>query len=781
MPETYQQHSGAHSHQQGPNCDHTSEKHDARTDYLHDGHLHHAQGDRIEERRLEGNSEIPTTVRQGTSTTEPTKRTLGPQPLIAKVLSVAVQTFRLRGPLGADPTARVLNGLLWALIGWWGIWSAILLPFHWADRFWSMQTLIVTFAALVSALVLLGRGRLRASALTYLAGIWFSATYAMIMNGGIRSPGQVFYVTLPISAAWLLGYEAALWISAVCVSCALVFAMLEVARVYLPHNMPGTALGVFSGFGVACLMGAVPVAQILRDLRLALTKSRLAEQALFESNERFRITADTAPVMILARDADQNATFFNKEWLDFRGRTLEQELGRGWTQGVHPDDLPSYLTDLFSACAERKEYQLQFRLRRADGRYRVLLCHGVPRFELDRTFDGYIAACADITDFKCAQEEALARQKLESLGVLASGIAHDFNNLLGSIKAESELLMEELPEDSPSREGVSRITTVTDRASEVVRQLMVYAGHESATLDLINLGVIVREMLPLVKVSISKKTTFRVDLPDHVAMIRANATQIRQVVLNLITNASEALQGTEGHVSVMLEEVGLGRGQVSERTLAHHLRLVVSDTGSGMTEEVQARIFDPFYSTKGTGRGLGLASVQGIVRSHGGTISIVSAPGRGSRFEILLPCLLGPELPSGNGQPSSQSSEENSAQAILLVDDEEFLRRAVAKMLQARGFSVLEAGDGRMAVELFRAHAAQVDVVLLDLTLPGLSGQEVFAELKRVRPRVKVIVTSAYGRERAVTGMGGEPSLRYLRKPYQIKELLYLIRETCHE
>ncbi|HEY6339884.1 MAG TPA: ATP-binding protein [Bryobacteraceae bacterium] len=663
-----------------------------------------------------------------------------------------------------------------------------------------MQTLVVTFSALFGALVLLNRGQFRAASITYLAGIWLSATHAMALNGGIRSPAQVFYVTLPISAAWLLGYEAALWVSGVCVSCALLFALLEVASVYLPPKAPGTAFGAFSSFGVACLIGATPVAQILRDLRFALTKShraehesrliterlsieidehRRTERALRESEERFRSAADSAPVMILAHDANQNATFFNKVWLDFRGRSLEHELGAGWTQGVHPSDISRCLTNLGTAYAERREYHLQYRLQRSDGEYRLVLCHGVPRFELDQTFDGYIASCIDITDLKRSQEEALARQKLESLGVLAGGIAHDFNNLLGSIRAEAELLAEELHEDCASRNKVSIINTVADRASEVVRQLMIYAGHESAMLESVDLAAIVREMLPLVKVSTSKKATFRVDLPDRVPMIRANATQIRQVVLNLITNASEALRETQGSVSVVLNVVHPDGDHASEWILPHHLRLVVSDTGTGMSEEVQARIFDPFYSTKGAGRGLGLASVQGIVRSHGGKINVESAPGRGSSFEILFPCLLGAELRSGDAPESSPASEQSGAETILLVDDEEILRRAVATMLRARGYSVLEAGEGSAAVELFRSHLTQVDVVVLDLTLPGLSGREVFAELRKMAPAVKVIVTSAYGRGRVLAEIGGEPALPYLRKPYQIKELLYVIRQTC--
>jgi PAS domain S-box-containing protein len=697
---------------------------------------------------------------------------------MARILAVVARTFRLRGPLAGDPTARVLNALLWALTIWWGIWSVVLMPYHWRDHFWRFTPLFMTFSTLLTSLVLLGRGRFRASALTYMGGMWLSATYSMSMSGGIRSPSQILYVTLPISATWLLGYEAALWASGVCVTCALVIAVLEATRVYVPAAVRGTPLGAFSTFGVACLIGAVPIAQILRDLRLALSRSRQTEQALRESNDRFKNMADTAPVMIVALDLDQNATFFNKAWLDFRGRTLEQELGRGWTEGVHPDDLSGYLADLYSACAERKEYELQFRLRRADGEYRLLLCHGAPSFELDRTFAGHIAACADITDFKRAQQEALARQKLESLGVLAGGIAHDFNNLLGSIKAASELLVEELPEHLLLRQGIATITTVADRAAEVVRQLMVYAGQESATLDVIDLAAVVREMLPLLKVSISKRTTFEVDMPDHVPMIRASATQIRQVILNLITNASEALQGREGRVAVQLVEVHPNGSKGTEQSQGHHLRLVVSDTGSGMSDEVQARIFDPFYSTKGAGRGLGLASVQGIVRSHGGKIEIATAPGRGSRFEIQLPCLASQETPNAAGQPRFGASSGDSVQTILLVDDEELLRCAVAKMLRGRGFSVLEAGDGRVAVELFRAHAAEVDLVLLDSTLPGLSGREIFAEIKQMRPRIKAIVASAYGREVAVAGMKEGASLNYLRKPYQIDELIHAIRAT---
>jgi len=720
-----------------------------------------------------------------------------------KYWSRVAHIFRLRGPLAADPTARLLSLMLWALTLWFAIWSAVLLPFHPLDRFWSLQSQMVSDATLVTALVLLHRGRFRAASFTYLGGIWLFATDVITLNGGIRSPVQGLYIALPISAAWLLGYEAAIWVAGVCMSCTLVFAILELAGVNLPRNIPGTPLGVWAVFGMACLIGAVPVAQILRDLRLALARSRQAEnesqramerlrievdehkrteQALRESEERFRIAADTAPVMIWAGDANQNANFFNKVWLDFTGRSLEQELGKGWTEGVHPDDLNRYLAELSAPYAERKEYYLQFRLRRADGEYRLLLCHGVPRLELDRTFDGYIASCIDITDLKRTEEEALARQKWESLGVLAGGIAHDFNNLLGSIRAQSEVLPEEL-QASPSCGRVSMIESLAARASEVVRQLMVYAGQDSASFEPVDLAAVVREMLPLIQVSVSKTAAFDVHLPDGLPMVRANITQIRQVLLNLLTNASEALGGKEGIIAVRLTEIG-PRQALEEHAArtgdGHYLRLDVSDTGSGMTDEIRAGIFDPFFTTKGVGRGLGLSAVQGIVRSHGGNISVVSSPGRGSRFEVLLPCADKSEkVPTDHGIPISVNSAQGFTGTILMIEDEEPLRRAVAKLLRAKGACVLEAGDGKTAVELSRNYSSEIDVAVLDATLPGLSGREVLEKLRETRPAMKVIVTSAYGRDQALSTVNGELTQPYIRKPYRVNELLDVIQTTC--
>ena len=493
--------------------------------------------------------------------------------------------------------------------------------------------------------------------------------------------------------------------------------------------------------------------------------------------------ADSAPVMIWVAGPDKVLTFFNKTWLEFVGRTLEQELDNGWVQSVHPDDVDYCFARYSSAFDARAKFHIEYRLRRADGEYRRVLCSGVPRLTQDGIFAGYIGSDIDITDLRRAQEEALARQKLESLGVLTTGIAHDFNNLLGSILASVELALSEHLDGTPDDEDLVRIRNTAIRGGEIVRQLMIYGGVESQVLESVDISLLVGEMLELLKVSISKCATLKVNLPERLPEVRANAAQIRQVVMNLITNASEALGEKEGVISVNVTEVRLGQDcQAPNLSEGDYIRLEVSDNGKGMTEEIQTRIFDPFFTTKFAGRGLGLAAVQGIIRSHGGAIHAVSAPGQGSRFEVFLPCV-GRLVDDRTDTvvPLAAPEDEAFARTILVVEDEETLRFAVSTMLRKHGVTVIEAADGREGIDLFRANASHIDVVLLDMTLPGLSGREVVPELRRIQPDVKLIITTAYSQDWAVEATGGQQAWFYIRKPYRFDELKGLLRKACSE
>jgi two-component system cell cycle sensor histidine kinase/response regulator CckA len=375
-------------------------------------------------------------------------------------------------------------------------------------------------------------------------------------------------------------------------------------------------------------------------------EERVAERTaqLRESEERFRAIADAAPVMIWISDVDKSCTFFNRRWLEFTGRSMSEELGNGWADGVHSDDFDRCLTTYTSSFDARMSFEMEYRLRRSDGEYRWVLDRGVPSFSPDGVFSGYIGSCIDITDRRQDQDRMLASQKLESLGVMAAGVAHDFGNLLGTILADADLALSEMDPDSAGRDSVQKIAAVAMRASEIVRLLMASAGAKGSSdaLGPLDLSLEVEQILRLLNVSISKRAAVRTNLAGNLPEVRGNAAQIHQVVMNLITNASEALGGKQGTITVSTDFVHVAGGRSNDLlSLAEgdYVRLRVSDTGCGMTDETRARIFDQFFTTKSTGRGLGLAAVHGIVRSHGGAIRVESAPGAGSTFEVLFPSM----------------------------------------------------------------------------------------------------------------------------------------------
>ena len=510
---------------------------------------------------------------------------------------------------------------------------------------------------------------------------------------------------------------------------------------------------------------------------LDITDRKQAAAALQESEERFRNMADSSPVMICACGPDERATFFNKACLDFTGRTLEQELGYGWTNNVHPDDREACLASYSTSFKARRNYRIECRLRRADGEYRSVICSGVPCFTPDGVFTGYVCSCVDITDVKRAQEEALARQKLESLGVLAGGIAHDFNNLLGGILAEAELMEMDLSSRSALIDELYRIKASATRGAEIVRELMIYAGQDQASpIEPVDLSRLVAEMLELLKVSISKQAVLTTNLQKDLPPVWGNAAKIRQVVMNLVINASEAVGEREGVIMVTTEHVSaenLAPNGETDLPEGDYVRLEVSDTGCGIAEEARRKIFDPFYTTKFAGRGLGLAVVQGIVRAHGGVINLASTPGEGTTFQVLLSCasarasaiqcVIAPARPE-------QSSPR--AGTILVVEDEEVLRHAVSKVLARTGFLVLEARDGAAAMDLIRASGDDIDLVLLDVTLPGMSCREIFEHTQRNRPNLKIVLTSAYPKETIDASFAGLRVEHFIRKPFQLGDLM---------
>ena len=394
----------------------------------------------------------------------------------------------------------------------------------------------------------------------------------------------------------------------------------------------------------------------------------------------------------------------------------------------------------------------------------------------------------DITERKRAEEERKKleaklqqAQKLESLGVLAGGIAHDFNNLLMGVLGNADIALLELPPESPARGELQNITTAALRAAELTKQMLAYSGKGKFVVEALNLSKLVEEIGDLLQVSISKKVVLKYNFAEDLPPIEADAAQIRQVVMNLIINASEAIGEKSGVVAVSTGVIEADRSYLSETYLDENLpegdyvSLEVADTGCGMDEQTRRKIFDPFFTTKFTGRGLGLAAVLGIVRGHGGALKIDSEPQRGTTFKVLLPASQKPAEESVG--PSATEQEWRGSGVILVVDDEEAVRITAERMLEMRGFTVLTAEDGRAALEVFRSRADEIVVVLLDLTMPHLDGEETFWELRRIRPDVRVILSSGYNEQDATDRFAGKGLAGFLQKPYGLRPLIEKIRQ----
>lgn len=373
------------------------------------------------------------------------------------------------------------------------------------------------------------------------------------------------------------------------------------------------------------------------------------------------------------------------------------------------------------------------------------------------------------------ETQMLEFQKLESLGVLAGGIAHDFNNLLMAILGNADLALSLLSPESRARPNVEEILRASQRAADLCRQMLAYSGKGRFVVDRYDLSEIVQEMAQMLEVSVSKKASLRYSFAAELPAVQADATELRQVIMNLITNASESLGDKSGVISVSTSVMECDRAYLSESHLddklpeGRYVYLKVSDTGCGMDEETQRRIFDPFFTTKFIGRGLGLAAVLGIVRGHQGAIKVHSKPGQGTSFKILLPALawepkeLAPSIPGSAPTPRGGT--------ILLVDDDPAVLNVGAQMLDGLGFKVLTAANGREGLEVFRKHEGEIHCVILDLTMPEMGGEEVFRELRRLRSDVCVILSSGYNEEDVTQRFVGKGLEGFVQKPYTSAKL----------
>jgi signal transduction histidine kinase len=376
-------------------------------------------------------------------------------------------------------------------------------------------------------------------------------------------------------------------------------------------------------------------------------------------------------------------------------------------------------------------------------------------------------------------------EKLKSLGVLAGGIAHDFNNLLAAVIGFADLALEDLPADAPARRHIEEVVTAGERAAELTSQMLAYSGKVRFEARVLDLHEVVAKLDSLMRAAVSKKAVLRYDLAEDLPAVEADASQIQQVLLNLITNASDAIGKGDGVINVKTAVMAADRDYLDQTCLlsqrgsdeelpeGDYVYLEVRDTGCGMDGETIGKIFDPFFTTKFSGRGLGLSAVLGIVRGHGGAIRVWSEPRSGTTFRVLFPC--SKKAAKQSKRPPTMFSALRGHGTILVVDDEEDVRKMATKTLERHGFSVVTATDGRDAVEVFQSSGDMIDAVLLDVTMPHMDGEETSIELRRIRPDVKIILSSGYHEQHAIQQFDGQTGTVFLQKPYRSKKLVEVV------
>jgi signal transduction histidine kinase len=386
-------------------------------------------------------------------------------------------------------------------------------------------------------------------------------------------------------------------------------------------------------------------------------------------------------------------------------------------------------------------------------------------------------------DRRNLEDQLRHAQKLESLGLLAGGVAHDFNNLLTGILGNASLVLEVAETDAEVKGMLTDIIRASERAADLTRQLLAYAGKGKFVIEPVDASALVRDISELLRSSVPRTVELSLQLNPCLPTIEGDTSQIQQLVMNLILNAVEATGERPGVVRVTTDVRSIGPGD----RVAHfrpdppqagaYVSIEVVDDGCGMSDLIKAQIFDPFFTTKFTGRGLGLAAALGIVRGHKGSIGVESKEGCGSAFTVLLPATS--VSPSGRMQDPThtvQQLTQSGAGSILVIDDEDVVRRAARAALEHFGYTVFEASDGRDGADLFSRLHDRVSMVLLDLTMPRMDGHEVWRYIRRVRPDMKILVTSGFDEAEAKRQFSESTGLDFIQKPYTATALARKIR-----
>lgn len=472
----------------------------------------------------------------------------------------------------------------------------------------------------------------------------------------------------------------------------------------------------------------------------------------------------------------------------YQNKTFTELFG---TIGEHPPETlfvdPGVGQAVFTIIMSGGQWAGEVKMYAKDGSIRDILLRAYASKDLSGRITALVGVHTDITEQKRHVEEKLLlekqllhAQKLESLGVLAGGIAHDFNNILMAILGNADLALMRINRESPVADNLHEIEKAAAKAADLAKQMLAYSGKGRFLVEPINLNHLIKDMLHMLEVSISKKAVIRLNLHEDLPGIEADATQMRQIIMNLVINASEAIGDKSGFIAITTGCMDCDQNYLKDVWLDANIReglyvyLEIADTGCGMSNETMAKIFDPFFTTKFTGRGLGMAAVLGIVRGHKGAIRVYSELNKGTTFKILFPASDRPPAIFNSGHTHEDWCCDGT---VLLVDDEETVRGIGKEMLKELGFKVITAYDGREAVEVFRANQ-DISFVILDLTMPHMDGEQCFRELRQIKPDIKVIMSSGFNEQEVTQKFAGKGLAGFIQKPYKLSTLQATVKKV---
>ncbi len=497
----------------------------------------------------------------------------------------------------------------------------------------------------------------------------------------------------------------------------------------------------------------------------ALLRARAAEQALAQAGRDWQVTFDSIRDGVALLDAAGVVQRCNIGLAALLDQTPPEIAGRGFDELIPPARETPGITGLLEGL---RRATLERNL--ADRTVGITVD---PMASPSGELNGGVAIVTDITERRQLERRLQHSQKLESIGLLAGGVAHDFNNLLMGILGNASLALDAQATPAKTRRALEDVVRASERAADLTRQLLAYAGKGRFVVEQVDLARLVREIVPLIQPSIPRKVQLNLEIAPGLPGVQADKGQMEQVVMNLIINAAEAMQGSPGTVTVTM---GVRQVEESERShyLTEHaltgsyLALAVRDTGVGMDQTTLNRIFDPFFSTKFLGRGLGLSATLGIVRGHSGAIRVLSSPGKGTTFEVLFPA--GSALPAPAPEPTEETAVMGHG-TILVIDDEETIRRLMKTVLERHGYKVLLAENGADGLTIFARNAGVISLVVLDLVMPVMSGEEVLPHLLTMRPGLPVIVSSGQDAAEGLRKLSEPRVAGYLQKPYRADAL----------